>query len=142
MVNSDPVYPISVAAKLVGVHPRTIRIYEDEGLVLPARQGNKRFYSPDDISWIECLRSLIHDQGISIPGLKRLLGILPCWEIKDCPPKMRRNCSALKDLSRPCWERANTTCARDLDHCQSCEVFITKTWGAEPTPQERTCNLN
>ena len=51
------------------VHPRTIRIYEEEGLVKPSRQGSKRYFSNDDIEWIQCLRDLIHDDGISIPGL-------------------------------------------------------------------------
>ena len=45
-----PVYVISVAATLVAAHPRTLRIYEDEGLICPARTpSNIRLYSDEDI---------------------------------------------------------------------------------------------
>lgn len=122
--SNEPIFPISVAAKLLGVHPRTIRIYEDEGLILPARKGQKRYFSNDDIEWIQCLRYLIHDEGISIPGIKKLLDLTPCWEIKGCPEEKRTNCSAYRDRTSPCWERAKTACSKDADHCANCEVFI------------------
>ncbi|OCC16563.1 HspR, transcriptional repressor of DnaK operon [Dissulfuribacter thermophilus] len=121
---SDPIYPISVAAKLLGVHPRTLRIYEEEGLIKPARQGNKRYFSEDDIEWIKCLRQLIHDEGISIPGIKKLLELSPCWEIKNCPQNIRDNCSAFVNKATPCWERASTACAKGIDKCENCEIYI------------------
>ena len=120
--NSMPIYPISVAAKLLSVHPRTLRIYEEEGLIKPSRQGNKRYFSNDDIEWIRCLRTVIHDKGISIPGIKMLLDLTPCWEITKCPAEKRNACSAYTDRTRPCWERANAACAKQ--HCQECEVYI------------------
>ena len=122
--SNDPIYPISVAAKLLDVHPRTLRIYEEEGLVKPARKGNKRYFSNDDLEWIRCLRDLIHDKGISIPGIKLLLELTPCWEIKHCPPEIRDKCSAYMDRSMPCWERASTACAKELKQCESCDVFL------------------
>ena len=124
-VNNDaPIYPISVAAKLLSVHPRTLRIYEEEGLIKPSRQGNTRYFSNDDIEWISCLRSLIHDKGISIPGIKLLLELTPCWEITNCPPEKRDACSAFIDRTIPCWQRASTACAKDLKQCDDCEVFL------------------
>jgi MerR family transcriptional regulator/heat shock protein HspR len=122
--NSDPIYPISVAAKLLDVHPRTLRIYEEEGLIKPARRGNKRYYSNDDLEWIKCLRALIHDKGISIPGIKMLLELTPCWEITKCPPEKRGKCSAYVDRTVPCWQLASTACARELKQCEKCEVYI------------------
>lgn len=119
-----PIYPISVAAKLLGVHPRTIRLYEDEGLIKPFRQGTKRYYSQNNIEWINCLRHLIHEEGISIPGIKRLLDLTPCWEIKKCPPERRNQCSAYIDKTVPCWERASNVCAKDIHKCQECDVYI------------------
>ena len=121
--SSKPIYPISVAAKLLSVHPRTLRIYEEEGLIKPARQGNKRFFSNNDIEWVTCLRKLIHEKGISIPGVKMLLELTPCWKIKDCPPDVRAKCSAFIDRSAPCWERASSACAKDLQQCRECEVY-------------------
>jgi len=121
---SAPIYPISVAAKLLDVHPRTLRIYEEEGLIKPARQGNKRYYSNNDIEWIRCLRTLIHDRGISIPGIKMLLELTPCWEMTKCPPEKREHCKAFIDRSVPCWERASTACAKELSQCEGCEVYV------------------
>ncbi len=89
-----PVYPIGVAARMLGVHPRTLRIYEAEGLVKPRYTGARRLYSHNDIQWITCLRSMIHDEGISIPGIKKLLEYVPCWKIVDCPKEVRDQCSA------------------------------------------------
>lgn len=123
--NNDPIYPISVAAKLLGVHPRTIRIYEDEGLIKPVRQGQKRYFSNDDIDWIRCIRHLIHQEGISIPGIKKLLELTPCWEIKKCPPEKRETCSAFVDRTVPCWKQAYTACSKEDKLCEQCQVYLT-----------------
>ena len=96
-----PVYSIGVAAQLVNVHPRTLRIYEDEGLVKPARNGNRRIFSQNDITWISCVRKMIHDEGISIPGIKKLLRYAPCWEITDCPRDVCESCTAQIDVAVP-----------------------------------------
>jgi MerR family transcriptional regulator/heat shock protein HspR len=96
-----PVYPIGVAARLVNVHPRTLRIYETEGLIQPVHLGTRRMFSENDIKWIGCLRSMIHDDGISIPGLKKLLQLAPCWEIASCPLSIHESCGALVDFSAP-----------------------------------------
>jgi len=96
-----PVYPIGVAAKLLDVHPRTLRIYEDEGLIKPTRIGNRRLYSANDLTWIGCLRRLIHDEGISIPGIKKLLRYATCHEIADCPKETQCTCDAVVDRAIP-----------------------------------------
>jgi MerR family transcriptional regulator/heat shock protein HspR len=122
--NNKPIFPISVAAKLLDVHPRTLRIYEEEELLKPARQGNKRFFSNDDIEWVRCLRKLIHEEGISIPGVKKLLELTPCWQIKNCPEDVRATCTAFVDKSTPCWQQAKLYCVREPSHCERCEVFV------------------
>lgn len=96
-----PIYPIGVAAKLLDVHPRTLRIYEDEGLIKPMRVGNRRLYSTNDLTWIGCLRRLIHDDGISIPGIKKLLRYATCYEIADCPEETNCTCDAVVDRAIP-----------------------------------------
>lgn len=96
-----PVYPIGVAAKLLDLHPRTLRIYEDEGLIKPSRVGNRRLYSANDLTWIGCLRRLIHDEGISIPGIKKLLRYATCHEIADCPKEIHCTCDAVVDRAIP-----------------------------------------
>jgi MerR family transcriptional regulator/heat shock protein HspR len=96
-----PVYSIGVAAQLLDVHPRTLRIYEDEGLIKPSRKGNRRFFSQNDLIWINCIRKMIHEEGISIPGIKKLLRYAPCWEIANCPPEVCTGCTAQIDVAVP-----------------------------------------
>ncbi len=68
-----PVYVISVAAGIVSVHPRTLRIYEVEGLLCPARTPtNIRLYSDEDIRRIQWIRHLTRDRGVNLAGIKIL----------------------------------------------------------------------
>lgn len=68
-----PVYVISVAAELVQVHPRTLRIYEDEGLLCPARTStNIRRYSENDIRRITWIRHLTQNLGVNLAGIRIL----------------------------------------------------------------------
>lgn len=96
-----PVYPIGVAARLLGIHPRTLRIYEAEGLIHPAHVGSRRLFSDNDIQWVKCMRSFIHDEGISIPGLKKLLTLIPCWEVAGCSSDVHESCEAKVDVAAP-----------------------------------------
>jgi len=68
-----PVYVISVAAELVRVHPRTLRIYEVEGLVCPARTpSNIRLYSENDIRRVTWIRHLTQNLGVNLAGVRIL----------------------------------------------------------------------
>jgi MerR family transcriptional regulator/heat shock protein HspR len=68
-----PVYVISVAATLVAAHPRTLRIYEDEGLICPARTpSNIRLYSDEDIRRITWIRHLTRERGVNLAGIRLL----------------------------------------------------------------------
>lgn len=72
-VSRRPVYVISVAATLVAAHPRTLRIYEDEGLVCPARTpSNIRLYSDEDIRRITWIRHLTRERGVNLAGIRLL----------------------------------------------------------------------
>jgi MerR family transcriptional regulator, heat shock protein HspR len=68
-----PVYVISVAAELVRVHPRTLRIYELEGLICPARtRSNIRLYSDKDIRRVLWIRHLTRNLGVNLAGVRVL----------------------------------------------------------------------
>ena len=70
---TQPVYVISVAATLVSAHPRTLRIYEDEGLICPARTPtNIRLYSESDIRRISWIRHLTRERGVNLAGVRIL----------------------------------------------------------------------
>ncbi len=88
-------FTIGVAAAMLEVHPRTLRIYEQEGLIKPVRKGKWRYYSVGDIEWVQCMRKMIHEYSISIAAIKKLLQFTPCWKIINCPPEKRQKCAAL-----------------------------------------------
>ncbi len=68
-----PVYVISVAASIVSAHPRTLRIYEDEGLLCPARTPtNIRLYSENDVRRIQWIRHLTRERGVNLAGIRIL----------------------------------------------------------------------
>jgi MerR family transcriptional regulator/heat shock protein HspR len=65
-----PRYFISIAAELASVHPRTLRIYEEEGLLCPHRRNNLRLYSEADIRRVRIIRFLTRRQGVNLAGVK------------------------------------------------------------------------
>ena len=70
-----PLYMISVAAELAGVHPQTLRIYEQKGLVSPQRtQTNTRMHSQADIERLQLINELT-DEGINLAGVIRILDL-------------------------------------------------------------------
>ena len=98
-----PLYTIAMAAELLGVHPRTLRLYEAAGLLKPARRHNRRLFSKNDLTWARCIRFLIHEKGLNQEGLRRLLGQTPCWEILGCAGDDVQHCGAYADRTCPCW---------------------------------------
>jgi len=71
---SRPVYVISIAASIAGCHPRTLRIYEEEGLVEPVRtDSNIRLYSDEDLQRVRIIRYLTQQRGVNLAGVKMLL---------------------------------------------------------------------
>src|SRR5881227_2084637 len=69
-----PVYVISVAATLAGMHPQTLRQYDRLGLVSPGRTpGRGRRYSARDVEMLRQVQRLSQDEGINLAGVKRIL---------------------------------------------------------------------
>ena len=69
-----PLYMISVAAELAGVHPQTLRIYERRSLVTPQRTaGNTRVYSDADIERLRLIQQLTQEEGINLAGVVRII---------------------------------------------------------------------
>ena len=66
-----PVYVISIAAELTGLHPRTLRIYDEKGLVQPARRNNNRLYSEHDLDRVRLIRHLTQQVGLTEPPRTR-----------------------------------------------------------------------
>lgn len=69
-----PVYMISVAAELAGVHPQTLRIYERKALVQPTRSpGGTRLYSDADIERLRLIQRLTQEEGVNLAGVMRII---------------------------------------------------------------------
>ncbi len=98
-----PVYMISVAAELTGVHPQTLRVYEAKGLVTPQRtSGNTRMYSQADIERLEFINELTNE-GINLAGVIRILDLQGRLderdsEIDDLHKRVRRLADRVHEL--------------------------------------------
>ena len=73
-LDDRPRYMISVAAELVGMHPQTLRIYEQKGLVRPGRTpGNTRLYSERDLERLRLIQRLTTELGLNLAGVEHVL---------------------------------------------------------------------
>jgi MerR family transcriptional regulator, heat shock protein HspR len=71
-----PLYMISVAAELAGVHPQTLRIYERKELVSPQRSpGGTRLYSQADVDRLCLIQHLTQNEGVNLAGVERIIGL-------------------------------------------------------------------
>jgi MerR family transcriptional regulator/heat shock protein HspR len=75
-MDDRPRYMISVAADLVGMHPQTLRIYEQKGLVRPQRtSGNTRLYSEADLERLKLIQRLTTELGLNLAGVEMVIGL-------------------------------------------------------------------
>jgi MerR family transcriptional regulator/heat shock protein HspR len=73
-MDDRPRYMISIAAELVGMHPQTLRIYENKGLVRPKRtRGNTRLYSDADLDRLRLIQRLTTQLGLNLAGVEVVL---------------------------------------------------------------------
>jgi MerR family transcriptional regulator/heat shock protein HspR len=71
MRENEPLYVISVAARLLELHPQTLRKYEREGFVSPSRtNGNLRLYSSEDLERLRQVKYLVEERGINLAGVQ------------------------------------------------------------------------
>ncbi|MDP3150589.1 MAG: MerR family transcriptional regulator [Ignavibacteria bacterium] len=120
-----PVFTISTAATLLGISIPTLRMYEKEGLIVPfKKESNQRLYSQTDLDRIRCIRETINKDKISIAGIKRILSMIPCWDILRCTEQDRINCLAFKEHTNPCWDYNHTTGICGTKNCRECDVYL------------------
>ncbi len=117
-------YTIGKASQLVGVSVQMLRLYEDEGLIIPFKKKSlHRLYSSEDIERLKCIRDMIHNEKISIIGIKRMMALIPCWAIKKCPVIIREGCEAFKDHTKPCWLNKIDNELCNSNECRGCLVY-------------------
>ncbi|QYJ16986.1 Putative heat shock protein HspR [Rubrobacter xylanophilus DSM 9941] len=73
-IKKRPVFMIGVAAELIGVHPQTLRMYEQKGLLRPRKSlKNTRLYSQEDIELGRYIQRLTQEMGMNLAGVKKIL---------------------------------------------------------------------
>jgi MerR family transcriptional regulator/heat shock protein HspR len=73
---TEAFFHISSVAKMYGLHPQTLRLYEREGLLKPSRsEGNTRLYSAEDLKRLEIILNLIRDLGVNLAGVEVVLNM-------------------------------------------------------------------
>ena len=120
-------YPIGAVSYRVSLSQKTIRDYEKKGLIKPKRnpRTNNRIYSDFDIAQIQRITHLIHHEGFTLPCIRRLLQLAPCWNIFNC--EVNKNCPAYKNAASPCYEtreKKTTLCSGD---CEQCAIYLNRT---------------
>jgi MerR family transcriptional regulator/heat shock protein HspR len=107
--HDHPRYMISVAAELVGMHPQTLRIYEQKGLVRPKRTaGNTRLYSDADVERLRLINRLTTELGLNLAGVERVL------HLEDELQRMHRRLERMEQEMRRALEDVHRHYRRDL----------------------------
>ncbi len=108
-MDDRPRYMISVAADLVGMHPQTLRIYEQKGLVRPNRTaGNTRLYSELDIERLRLIQRLTTEIGLNLAGVERVL------HLEDELRQMKRRLARMESEMRDALQEVHRQYRRDL----------------------------
>ena len=114
MQDKGPLYVISVASRLLALHPQTLRKYERAGFVIPSRtDGNLRLYSPEDLALLRQVKHLVDERGVNLAGVQLALKVtqlaerlLALAEHEGNTAKLRRDVQEtanqiLRTLGRP-----------------------------------------
>lgn len=90
-----PLFMISVAAELAGVHPQTLRIYERKCLIRPSRSaGNTRLYSQSDVDRLRFIQQLTQEEGVNLAGVTRIIELMQ--EVDD----LREELAETREMAR------------------------------------------
>jgi MerR family transcriptional regulator, heat shock protein HspR len=92
MAIEHDLYFISMAARLLDMHPQTLRKYERLGLVRPTRTvGDMRVYTSEELDRLKLIKRLVEDEGVNLAGVQRLLAIAEC--VQKLRPLMQESSS-------------------------------------------------
>jgi MerR family transcriptional regulator, heat shock protein HspR len=108
-MDERPRYMISVAADLVGMHPQTLRIYENRGLIRPKRTaGNTRLYSEADLDRLRLIQQLTNELGLNLAGVEHVL------RLQDELLRMHRRLDRMEREMRRAINEVHRQYRRDL----------------------------
>ncbi|MFL5970062.1 MAG: heat shock protein transcriptional repressor HspR [Gaiellaceae bacterium] len=108
-MDARPRYMISVAAELVGMHPQTLRIYENKGLIRPKRTaGNTRLYSEADLERLRLIQRLTNELGLNLAGVEHVM------RLQDELMRMRRRLDRMEGEMRAAINEVHKQYRRDV----------------------------
>jgi MerR family transcriptional regulator/heat shock protein HspR len=111
---------IGAVARHFDISVDLLRLYEREGLLIPLKSAKgTRYFTERDYPWIATVLRLVREGRLNFAGIRRLLALLPCWEIRKCEAGRRHECGVIGAAS-PCW--MNHNCC-DPDDCYACDVY-------------------
>ena len=119
-------YTIGTIAEVIGEHPETLRVWERNGLVCPIRVSNQRRYSNNDLKKLKFIKTLIHEKGLNLAGVKQVVDMYPCWYMKNCKGGAKSDASIPVNRTKPCWKIEEGFCFKPGDKaevCGSCRIY-------------------
>jgi len=117
-------YKIGETAEKAGISVPTLRMYENEGILIPIRsKGGTRYYDDEDLSWIMCIRRMISELGLNLAGIRRLLALIPCRDLKKCSQENFEKCVVGEDSTKPCWMILKQSSNTSFDECHDCPSY-------------------
>ena len=120
----EPVLTIGTVAAKLGISVQSLRLYEQEGLILPYKsQSGHRKYSLHDLERLKCIREMLTSGGLNVNGVKQLLSMVPCWEYKGGLDDDCRQCPVYYEAIGPCWTRGDVGPKCQLVDCRTCAVY-------------------
>jgi DNA-binding transcriptional MerR regulator len=112
---------IGEVARAFGISVDLLRLYEREGLLIPLKSTKgTRYYTKQDYPWIATVIRLVREEGLNFSGIRHLLALLPCRDLRGCMETQKHGCSMLATAAEPCWIHKNCCTPGD---CYSCEVY-------------------
>jgi MerR family transcriptional regulator/heat shock protein HspR len=112
---------IGEVARHFDVSVDLLRLYEREGLLIPLKSAKgTRYFTELDFPWIGTVLRLVRDEHLNFAGIRHLLALLPCWDIRGCEAGRKHDCSVVAEASAPCWVAGNCCIPGD---CYACDVY-------------------
>jgi MerR family transcriptional regulator/heat shock protein HspR len=115
---------IGEVARHFAISVDLLRLYEREGLLIPLKSSKgTRYFTERDYPWIATLLRLVREEGLNFAGIRRLLALIPCWDVNGCGEEHKASCRQLATSAQPCW--IQHSCCIPLEDCYACEVYRT-----------------
>lgn len=131
MTDDRPIYMISVAAELVGMHQQTLRLYEAKGLVRPRRTpGNTRLYSERDLARLRVIQRLTGELGLNLAGVEHVL------RLEDEVARLRARVERLQDEMRAAVHATHRSYRRDLVPLSQSAALVPLRIQRRPSPPQ------